>query len=70
MICISQQNPNTEIFPEIASGESFHSGLSTHGHEHGGFDGAVSCVQQPGAGARDGAFGYGLEPDLAHDNSV
>ena len=64
MIGVGQQDADAEIFGQVALGEPFDRGLGAHGHEDGGFDGAVGRMQQAGAGARSGALGDDFEGDL------
>ena len=64
MIGIRQQDADAEVLGQVALAETFDGGLRAHRHKYGGFDGAVSRVEQsrPGSGVR--ALGQQLKRDL------
>ena len=65
MVGITEDDAGVELIPQIALVQPFDRGLGADGHEDGGRDVAVWCVEDAGAGAGDGALGEEFEGDRA-----
>ena len=61
MVRIRKDDLRVELDLDIPRQDSFERGLCADGHEDGGFDSAVSGVDEAGAGARSGAGGLKFE---------
>lgn len=63
MIGIREQDPDAELFGEVALREAFDRGLRAYRHEDRGLDGAVRRVEQTSPRTGEGALGDRLEGD-------
>lgn len=70
MIGVAQDDTGLQFVPQVALIQTFYGRLSSDRHEDRGRNVAVLCVEDPGASARDRAFGDKFEGDLTRQSRL
>src|ERR1700744_3843588 len=70
MIGVAEDYAGLQFVPQVALIEAFHRRLRPDRHEHRSRNVAVLCVENPGASARDRAFGDKFERDLTRQSRL